>query len=74
MGSKKKKPANPMEDYIKSLITEQLKLQEEKIKKEDAEEIIKAIIPELEKLVAKIIKKHMKEIANYILDKVKKED
>lgn len=73
MAKKKLELNNPMEDYIKSLIDKQLKERDENIKKEDAEEIIKAIMPELESLVSKVVLKHLKAIAQYTLDKLKEE-
>jgi glutamyl-tRNA reductase len=72
MPQKKKEP-NPMENYIKNLIEEALEEWEANIKKEDADEIIKSIMPELETLVSKVVLKHLKSIAKYTLEKLKEE-
>lgn len=69
----KKKQQNPMEDYIKSLIAEALRDRDDNIKKEDAEEIVKTIMPELETLVSKVVLKHLKAIAAYTLEELKED-
>lgn len=68
-----KKEINPMEGYIKKLIKEALEEQENNITKEDADEIIKAMMPELETLVSKVILKHLKAIAKYTLGRLKED-
>jgi Zn-dependent M32 family carboxypeptidase len=68
-----KKEANPMENYIKNLIEAALDEWESKITAEDAEEIVKAIKPELEKMVSKAVLKHLKSIARYTLEKLKED-
>ena len=70
---KKKPEVNPMEDYIKGLIDKQLVERDENIKKEDAEEIVKSIMPELEGLVSKVVLKHLKAIAKFTLDRLKED-
>lgn len=68
-----KKEVNPMENYIKKLIAEAMDEWNVKVTKEDAEEIIKAIKPELEKMVSKVVLKHLKSIAKYTLEKLKED-
>ena len=57
---------NPIETYVVEIINRTLTTREEKLKKEDAEEIIQAILPEIEKIVSKIILKHFKALAEYV--------
>ena len=73
MANKKKQEVNPMEGYIKQLIKEALKEQENTIKKEDADEIIKAMMPELESLVSKVVLGHLRAIAKYTLERLKED-
>lgn len=70
---KKPQENNPMEDYIKDLIDKQLKEREDNIKKEDAQEIVKSIMPELESLASKVVLRHLKAIAKYTLDRLKED-
>jgi ribosomal protein S20 len=71
--AKKAVNSNPMENYIKNLVKEELDTWEAGIKKEDAQEIIKAIMPELETLVSKVVLKHFRAIAKYTLDRLKED-
>lgn len=68
-----KKEVNPMENYIKKLIEEAMDEWDVKVSKDDAEEIVNAIKPELEKMVSKVVLKHLKSIAKYTLEKLKEE-
>jgi hypothetical protein len=56
---------NPLDEYINKLIDEKLKDHDSTIKEEDAKEIVKCLMPEIEKVVAKIVLKHLKAIATY---------
>ena len=67
------KEVNPMEGYIKGLIKEALDGWESSVTKEDADEIIKAMKPELESMVAKEVLKHFRVIAKYTLEKLKED-
>lgn len=65
MAPKHTDEGNALEEYINVLIDAKLKDHETSIKKEDAKEIVSHIMPELEKVVAKIVLKHLKAIATY---------
>ena len=64
--AKKGQPENPIETYVEKVVKKILTSEQEKIKKKDAEEIVKAIMPEIEKLVSKTVIKHLKIITKYI--------
>jgi len=61
----KKKP-NPIETYVEEVVENILKSRDDKIKKEDAEEIVKAILPDIEKIVSKIVLQHFKALASHV--------
>jgi hypothetical protein len=69
----KKKPIapNPIENYVKTIIDEVLDQRETKLKEEDAKQIIKAILPEIEKITSKIIIMHLKALATYVQENLK---
>jgi (2Fe-2S) ferredoxin len=59
--------------YINSLIDERLETWDTKLKEEDAKEIVEALIPEIEKVVSRIVLKHIKAIAIYAINKLKED-
>jgi len=70
--------ANMMEEYIRGLIKDELQKQYEMLdvtlKEEEASKIVLAIIPHLDELIAKRVKKHVVEIAEFIIEKFKDEE
>lgn len=66
-----KKTINPIEEYVQEAITKVLDQRETKLKEEDAKQIIKAILPEIETIVSKIVLKHFKAIAVYVQKNLK---
>jgi len=71
MAKKKIPEANPIESYVEEVINKVLDKRTERLKKEDAEEIVKAILPEIEAIVSKIVLKHFKAIATYVQQNLK---
>jgi len=65
MTKKKISETNPIESYVEQVVNKVLDKRNDKLKKEDAEEIIKAILPEIELIVSKIVLKHFKALATY---------
>ena len=69
------KKENIMEDYLRSLIKDELSKQNEMLdivlKEEEASKIVLAIIPHLDELIAKRVKVHFNEVADLIKDKFK---
>ena len=72
MGAKKSK-VNQLEEYIKSLMKEELRKREIELKESDAQQIVAKIIPELDKMVAERVKQHFLEIAEFVKTKFSKE-
>lgn len=70
--------ANMMEEYLRGLIKDELHKQYEMLdvtlKEEEASKIVLAIIPHLDELIAKRIKSHFIEIADFIKEKFKEEE
>jgi len=62
---------NPIEAYVQEAIAEALVQKENKLKEEDAQQIIKAILPEIEKIVSRVVLKHFKAIAVYVQKNLK---
>ena len=73
MGNLKKANVNQVEDYLKTLILEELRKREIEIKESDAKQIISHILPEIDKLTSKRVKEHFLEIADFIKNKFSKE-
>lgn len=65
---------NIMEDYIRSLVKDELKNMEVTLKKKEAEDIVEAIIPHLDKLIAERIKLHFSELAKLVQQKFGESD
>lgn len=65
--------SNIMEDYLKTLIKneigKQAELLEITLKEEDAARIVLAILPHIDELISKRIKQHFKELANLVKEK-----
>jgi len=57
---------NPIQQYIDNTIDKVLEKREIKLKEEDAKQIIQAILPEIEKIVADIVLNHFRAIAVYV--------
>jgi len=56
MARKKSEPIiNPIETYVKEVVDKVLSKRNDELKEEDAQQIIKAILPEIEKIVAGIV-------------------
>lgn len=62
-----------LDDYINDLIDQKLEKYDMSIKKEDAQEIVNHLMPELEKVVSKIVLKHLRAVATYTLKELKEE-
>lgn len=65
---------HPLDDYIQSKIKEILNNHDESIKAEDARIIIQNMIPEINKIVSRQIKLHLKIIAEYLIDTFKEKE
>ena len=65
------KKKNPIETYVEEAINRVLDKRESKLKEEDAKQIIKAILPEIEKITSKIIIMHLKALATYVQENLK---
>jgi len=59
----------PFERQFTAIIMEKIQENEKVITKKDANEIVKAIVPELNELVSEIIKEHFRSLAEHILEK-----
>lgn len=62
---------NPIEKYVEEVVLRELEKRESVLKEEDANAIIQAIIPEIEKIVAKVVIKHFQAIAVYVQTNLK---
>jgi len=61
------------EEYINSLIDKKLESHDSSIRQEDAKEIVEYLMPELEKVVSKVVLKHLKAIAVYTQKQLKED-
>jgi len=65
--------SNIMEDYLRTLIKDeldkQLTLLDVTLKEEDAAQIVLAILPHIDGLISKRIKQHLKEVADLMKEK-----
>ena len=68
---KKAESINPIETYVEEKINKVLDKRDTKLKEVDAQQIIKAILPEIEKIVANIVLKHFQAIAVYVQTNLK---
>ena len=68
---KNKDEADVLADYVNSLIDKKLEKWDSSIKEEDAKEIINHLMPEIEKVVSKVVLKHLRSIATYTLKELK---
>jgi hypothetical protein len=69
---------NIMEDYIRSIIKDEIHKQiislDLTLKEEDASKIILAIMPHLDQLIAKRVKQHFVEMADLVKSKFKNKE
>jgi len=70
---KSEKYKNILDDYVNSLIDAKLMNHDYSIKKEDAKEIVDHLMPELEKVVAKVVTKHIRALGETLLKKFEEE-
>jgi hypothetical protein len=68
MAKKKKEESDVLKEYVNSLIDEKLEGLDD-----DAKKIAEHLMPELEKIVSKIVLKHLRSIATYTLKQLKEE-
>ncbi len=59
----------PFEKHLHNIIMEKIKQNEKPVTKKDAKEIVKAIIPEIDKLISVKVKDHFCSLAYHILEK-----
>lgn len=59
----------PFERHLTALIMEKIENNEKDTAKQDVNEIVKAIMPEINELVSEIIKEHFRSLAKHILEK-----
>ena len=55
------------------LVQKIVREESEALTREEIKQIINELLPDLDKLVSKIVKSHLREITQYILDKTKEE-
>lgn len=66
MNKKEITEQNPIESYVEKVVNKILDKRDVELKKEDAEEIVQTILPEIERIVSKIILKHFKALATHV--------
>jgi len=66
-----KKKSNPIETYVEDVVKKILDERESQLKEEDAREIIKAMLPEIESIVSKVILSHFHALASYVKTNLK---
>lgn len=59
-----------LENYFRQLIKDELKAVSVELKENDAKQIVDAIIPEIDSLISKRVKQHIKELVNHINNKI----
>jgi len=64
---------NQLEDYLRSLILDELRKRDVEVSEADAQIIVHSIINEVDLMVSKRIKHHFVEIAEFIIEKFKEE-
>ncbi|MFW9871829.1 MAG: hypothetical protein ACFFG0_01920 [Candidatus Thorarchaeota archaeon] len=64
---------DPITQHLKSLISDELKKQEYQLKENEAQQIVKALIPEIDKLISERVKQHFIELADFMKEKFSKE-
>lgn len=62
----KKTTSTIMEEYLKELINQAIEEKSISLREEDAKKIIQAMIPELDELISKRVKKHFHTIFSYL--------
>jgi coenzyme F420-reducing hydrogenase delta subunit len=68
-----KTKVNQLEDYLRSLILDELRKREIEISEADARQIVNNIIVEIDKLASKRIKQHFIEMAKWVIEKFSEE-
>lgn len=58
-----------LEDIIREIVKEEF----EKLVKDDLNKIVDALLPEIEKLVARVVTKHIRSISSFVLENFDKE-
>lgn len=66
-----KESGDSIESLIRKMVDEAIEERELKLKKEDAKEIIDAILPQLESMVSKVVIKHLKALGSYMQKNLK---
>lgn len=64
---------NQLEDYLRSLILDELRKREVELSEADAQSIVYAIINEVDLMVSRRIKQHFVEIGEFLINKFKEE-
>lgn len=67
----KKESGDSIETLIRKMVDEAIDEREIKLKKEDAKEIVDAMLPELETMVSKVVIKHLKALGTYMQKNLK---
>ena len=63
------KKVNQLEDYLRSLILDELRKREIEVSEADAQKIVFHLVKEIDNLTSKRVKQHFIELANFILEK-----
>jgi nucleoid DNA-binding protein len=67
-------PRHPLDDYIQNEIQKALEYHETSIKKEDAFAIVSAILPEIDRLVARQVKLHLRILAEFLVESLEEKE
>ena len=62
---------HPLEAVIFEIVDKAIKETQTKLSKDEVSDIVKALLPDLDELISKKIKKHFLEIGEYIVQKFK---
>jgi len=65
----KKANVNQLENYLRTLILEELRKREIELKESDAQQIVSQIICEIDKFTSDRVKQHFIEIADFVKEK-----
>lgn len=65
---------NQLENYLRSLILDELRKRDVEVSESDAQSIVHAIINEVDLMVSNRIKQHFVEIGEFLINKFKKEE
>ena len=64
---------NQLEDYLRSLILDELRKREVELSESDAQLIVNSIINEIDLMTSRRIKQHFVEIGEFLIEKFKEE-